>query len=629
MNHLNRSLIAVTGFLGLHILMVFWQPTGLWGVDMLAYVPTWIQGLFILLSGLLIYAGLRRMPHQIFERSSFPVTPFLIIPAILAFIGLRSAIHLLGDGYLLIRELEEGVLISLHKNEPLSLWLLATLHNTSLSVETTGRLYSVLSGIFYVFLTLPVCRLLGQNRLEKILILTFLITPGFTQLFFGYIETYSLLFPFILLYLLFGFQTLRNNLPIWRPAVLLGLLIPLHFVTASFLPSLLALIVFRARRENRLNLKYLLLSFGILPVTTLLLFVVLDFHPLTYLMQESGSHFLPLLSSSDISTPYPLLSLQHLADFFNQQFLVIPSTLLVLPLAFGARSPRNPDRSFLLIAALFPLLLSFLGNPKIGAFRDWDALSLPAMPLTLWAALFLMARVQDPHQQIRIGFLIGSATGLHTLLWVGLNAHPVFSETRYQHLLHTSQLSPYARSFGFESLGTYYREQGRVEQALKAYQSALDISPNHPRYSQIIGLLYYQQGQYQESISYSQKAIEIQPDLLEAIRNLGNAYIRLGKFQKAISYLQEGLKQDPNNSQIHNSLAAAYFSLNQHTKAIYHFQKAISFDAQNLQAYYNLGTLYGKLGEIQNQRACFQKILELDPSYPRAAKVRAWLKANP
>ncbi|MCZ6633008.1 MAG: tetratricopeptide repeat protein [bacterium] len=628
MNHLNRSLIAVTGFLGLHILMVFWQSAGLWGVDMLSYVSTWIQGLFIFLSGLLVYAGLRQMPQPMFERFSFPVTPFLIILAILAFIGLRSAIHLLGDGYLLIRELEEGVLISLHKNEPLSLWLLATLHNTSLSAETTGRLYSVLSGIFYVFLTLPVCRLLGQNRLEKILILAFLITPGFLQLFFGYIETYSLLFPFILLYLLFGFQTLRNNLPIWRPAALLGLLIPLHFATASFLPSLLALIVFRARMENRLNLKHLLVSLGVLPVTTLLLFLVLDFHPLIYLMQESGSHFLPLLSPSDIS-PYPLLSLQHLSDFLNQQLLVIPSTLLVLPLAFGARSPRNPDRSFLLIAALFPLLLSFLGNPKIGAFRDWDALALPAVPLTLWAALFLMVRIQNPHQQIRIGFLIGSATGLHTLLWVGLNAHSVSSEDRYQHLLHTSHLSPYARSFGFESLGTYYREQGRVNQALKAYQNALDINPDHPRYSQIIGLLYYQQGQYQESISYSQKAIEIQPDFLEAIRNLGNAYIRLGESQKAIPFLQEGLEQDPSNSQIHNSLAAAYFSLNQHTKAIHHFQKAIAFDAQNLQAYYNLGTLYGELREIQNQRACFQKILELDPSYPRAAKIRTWLKANP
>ena len=46
--------------MGLHILVVFWQPNPSWGVDFLFYMPVPIQGLFILLAVLLFIPSLRR-----------------------------------------------------------------------------------------------------------------------------------------------------------------------------------------------------------------------------------------------------------------------------------------------------------------------------------------------------------------------------------------------------------------------------------------------------------------------------------------------------------------------------------------------------------------------------------------
>ena len=50
-------------------------------------------------------------------------------------------------------------------------------------------------------------RKLGRSHIESVIILGFLLTAGFLLLFFGYVETYPILFPATLLYLLIGIET--------------------------------------------------------------------------------------------------------------------------------------------------------------------------------------------------------------------------------------------------------------------------------------------------------------------------------------------------------------------------------------------------------------------------------------
>ncbi len=66
--------------------------------------------------------------------------------------------HLLGDGYLMVREL--ALLVDRTGNEPLALWLVKQLYisATDFDAETVYWLYSYGAGVFYVVLRLEIVR---------------------------------------------------------------------------------------------------------------------------------------------------------------------------------------------------------------------------------------------------------------------------------------------------------------------------------------------------------------------------------------------------------------------------------------------------------------------------------------
>ena len=352
MVELSRLTVAVGCLLVLHLLLAYWSPFCVWGGDLLAFCPEWTRGLFLVAGGLLLIPHSRQRMLNGMARIFAPLDLWgaswksslsrvlLLLVGTAAFIGMRSAIHLLGDGYLCLRELPESVSRSGRTgNEPLALWMLKTLHRWGgpvwHSAEFTHRLYSYASGIFYLLLSLPVARTLGRDRQEKAIILCFLLTPGYLQVFCGYVENYPLLFPMMLLYLLAGLRALRGRLPLWAPACLLGVLIPLHFMTVTLVPSLclLALFHIRAHREpvqqdsplveaqksrrarpgkaskhedkdaKSLNqpprgaeILGSLVALSLAPALVLILFWAVDFNPFIYARNLRGTHFLPLLA---------------------------------------------------------------------------------------------------------------------------------------------------------------------------------------------------------------------------------------------------------------------------------------------------------------------------------------------
>ena len=57
-----------------------------------------------------------------------------------------------------------------------------------------------------------------------------------------------------------------------------------------------------------------------------------------------------------------------------------------------------------------------------------------------------------------------------------------------------------------------------------------------------MGLVYYKLEKYQEAIKAYQKAIEIKPDYHKAWNNLGNVYYKIEKYQEAIKPIKKQLK---------------------------------------------------------------------------------------
>lgn len=623
---------VAAAFLGLHVLLAYWRPNPFWGADLLYYYPDSLRAVFILLAILAFVPFARERIHALFAAlpaalwgkgvRTWIVRTLFILLALAGFIALQSARHLLGDGYLYLRELEAGMTERVDR-APLTFALIRLLHDAGAALwrtaENTYRVYSYASGLLYLVLAFATAGALGRNGREKSVVFAFLLTAGYVQLFFGYVENYAFYMPASLLYLLAGLRSLEGRAPLYVPALVLGLLVPFHFLFVLFAPSLLILgyCGYRRRETSMPRWKSVVDKLAAIcsaPLAALLVFWVAGFDFGAFLERTGGKHhILPLFADPDFHVPYSIVSVSHLLDYVNLQILSAPAAAMAVFL-FGGKDYRH--HPFLLSAAAFPLFFTFIANPEIGAFRDWDILALPALPFTLWAAAALLERRRQDERTHRSVSVICAAAALHTLLWIGLNANPAAAETRYVHLM--GRLNGHAASYGWETLGTYYRLQGRTVPALNAYKRALDANPQNPRHWLSVGVIYCDLGRPDRGIEHLRKATEIQPDLAEAHINLGTAYLGAGRHGAAIDHLRKAVELQPEGALGLVNLGAAYNEAGRYSEALDPLRKALELQPGHPGAHVNIGASFHGLGRYEEAVEHLETALELQPALANA-----------
>ena len=637
-----RPIVVAGLFLGLHVLFAYWQPVPVWGADFLRFQGVGPRTGFVLLSVILLFLAARnRLGHwtAAFARLCDRGTGFrrtaiswvlLLFGGLLVFWGMRSAVHLLGDGIMLMRELDDFWSdVPRTDRAPLTFWIIRGLHRAGASIwesaEITYRIYSCVSGILFLVAVGYAARILGKDAIERFLIMTLLLGAGYMQLFFGYVENYAFLFPFMLLYLLLGIRAIEGRAALWAPAALLGVLMALHITMMTLAPSLLALAVFKVRTDrtsgsatrgrSAVNAALAILLAGIFFFGALLL---IQFDLVAYLQKRQGFYILNLFAEPGPKQHYRLFSVGKLSDFVNQYVLVAPSFLMVLLLCRSRGRPHGSDRQFVLVAALFPVLFTVVANPELGAFRDWDVFAFAALPLTLWAAITAVRDIRSRLDSRNTIALICSAAALHTLFWIGTNTDVSSAEARYTGQLEGEFLSAHARSHGWETLAVYHRDHGRNAQAIRAYEKVVEVDPEFSGGYYNLGNLYYDMKRYDRAAAYFRKVIALKPDFVEAYFNLGNLQFDTGNYDLAIANFKRVIALKPDFAEAHFQAGNAWFGIREYEKAAGHFETAVRLNPQFVKAYYNLGDLYYRTGQFAAAARTYRKAIALKPGYSRA-----------
>ncbi len=139
-----------------------------------------------------------------------------------------------------------------------------------------------------------------------------------------------------------------------------------------------------------------------------------------------------------------------------------------------------------------------------------------------------------------------------------------------------------------DCLGVAYTREGRLDEAMREFQTALRINPGYVDSHTNLGVVYGQEGRLDEAMGEFQTALGLKPDYVEAHNNLGVVYRRQGRLADAMREFQAALKINPDYADAHNNLGVVYQQGGRLEDAMREFQTALRLNPDYVKARNNL-----------------------------------------
>jgi tetratricopeptide (TPR) repeat protein len=101
---------------------------------------------------------------------------------------------------------------------------------------------------------------------------------------------------------------------------------------------------------------------------------------------------------------------------------------------------------------------------------------------------------------------------------------------------------------------------------------------------------------WNEALNAYDKAIELNPDNASAYNNRGLAYDHLDKNDLAIADYKKAIELNPKYGDAFNNLGKTFSKLEDYKRAILYYDRAIELNRKDADAYYNRGNAFSNLG---------------------------------
>jgi tetratricopeptide (TPR) repeat protein len=134
-------------------------------------------------------------------------------------------------------------------------------------------------------------------------------------------------------------------------------------------------------------------------------------------------------------------------------------------------------------------------------------------------------------------------------------------------------------SEGWFQRGLFLEETGApVEQAIEAYQQAIECNPHAAGALVNLGTIYYRLRRFAEAERYYAQSLEADPDYPLALFNLGNLYDERGELDKARRCYEKALRLNPKYGDAHFNLALLCERTGDVLKAVSHWKTYLKLD---------------------------------------------------
>ena len=200
-------------------------------------------------------------------------------------------------------------------------------------------------------------------------------------------------------------------------------------------------------------------------------------------------------------------------------------------------------------------------------------------------------------------------------------------------------------AIAYEHLSEALREQGRVDEAILALESALANGVSHPGVLRQLGLslaevgrgaeairllthtakgedvdslnalavAYYSAHDFAESATILQRVLGLDADNTKALETLGAVVLNQGKVAEAKRYLERAVEINPALPFSWTTLGVVRSRLGDNAGALKAWQRAVEFDPGSFDALYNIGWVAASMGQKKTAIRAFARFINTAP----------------
>ncbi|HLB00245.1 MAG TPA: hypothetical protein VJO14_02570, partial [Bacteroidota bacterium] len=540
----------------------------------------------------------------------------------------RVRVPLLGDGWFLVRNFAgaiQGTDTLLPRDEPLATYYFSTVIGLFGVKTYPGFLDAFFAGDMilgagFILIAWATVRVLFTGAVERLVSFAIVCSLPAMNLFFGYVETYSVVLFTLALYAWTGSLFLRRRAPFVLAALAFLLQVLTHYLTILTLPSLLYLGYIGWRRGDAKQIIAGAAAFGL---SALLVLAVVEFSVENYFSRVPHRHYLPVVQPDDInerySSPYTMFSPYHAVDLGNLAVLLAAAAAFLFVSAPSA-GPRGDTGSseahagtgrFLLSASLPVVLFTLVAKFDLGMARDWDVIAPYSYLLTL-SALGRYFRRARPGDDARPVVLAGGMSLACSLLWFSVNASPAASVERFLSLLDPRMIGQGGMYNGNLYLSRYYRQAGIGEERSAAlWERYLGLYPGDMRAYRniIVNMQAAPPDAVIEKMSGWRRRFGDNPVTRGAVVTLsleaGNSALGKNRPGEAGIFYAAALAADSGSAAAWNNLGIVRARAGDFGDASRMFTRAVEIDSTFADAWFNLGRAWVALGDDESGRRAF------------------------
>jgi tetratricopeptide (TPR) repeat protein len=154
---------------------------------------------------------------------------------------------------------------------------------------------------------------------------------------------------------------------------------------------------------------------------------------------------------------------------------------------------------------------------------------------------------------------------------------------------------------------------GRYEDAIAAFDQAIDADPTHAWTHAARATAWFGLRRFEEAIAACDRAIEAEPNFGGAHAIRGSALFQLRRFEETIAACDRAIELEPNFGSPYDDRGTALSQVGRFEEAIADLTRAIELQPDKSRAYAKLGIALSEAGQFEDALAAFDRAIAIIP----------------